>query len=194
MDELGNLFITGYISNTVDFNPAGKSFPLTSAGNFDAFILKTDTLGNFRWAKRLGGFGNDWGMAVNPDGAGNVFALGTFSFTADMGDNGIALTSVDGYDIYMFKSAITTDIPEAKSYSEVQLYPNPTTGMALIDLKTEYRQITVKARTVLGSEFFNTRFNNVSNVKINIPGESGVYFVELIDSSGKSTTIKVLKK
>ena len=142
----------------------------------------------------MGGFGNDWGMAVNPDGAGNVFALGTFSFTADMGDNGIALTSVDGYDIYMFKSAITTDIPEAKSYSEVQLYPNPTTGMALIDLKTEYRQITVKARTVLGSEFFNTRFNNVSNVKINIPGESGVYFVELIDSNGKSTTIKVLKK
>jgi len=194
LDELGNLFITGYISNTVDFNPAGKSFPLTSAGNFDAFILKTDTLGNFRWAKRLGGFGNDWGMAVNPDGAGNVFALGTFSFTADMGDNGIALTSVDGYDIYMFKSAITTDIPEAKSYSEVQLYPNPTTGMALIDLKTEYRQITVKVRTVLGFEFLNTRFNNVSNVKINIPGESGVYFVELIDSSGKSTTIKVLKK
>ena len=194
LDGLGNLFITGYISNTVDFNPGGTSFPLTSVGNFDAFILKTDTIGNFHWAKRLGGFGNDWGMAVNPDGAGNVFAIGTFSFTADMGDNGIVLTSVDGYDIYMFKSALTTDITETKSFPDVRLYPNPTTGMALIDLKTEYSQITVKVRTVLGSEFLNTRFNNVSNVKINLPSESGVYFVDLIDSNGKSTTFKVLKK
>ena len=194
LDRLGNLFITGYISNTVDFNPGGTSFPLSSAGNFDAFILKTDTLGDFRWAKRLGGFGNDWGMTINPDGAGNVFATGTFSFTADMGDNGIVLTSVDGYDIYMFKSVLTTENVELNLDDNISVLPNPTFGQATINFNKENNDMTVSICNLLGLQLSTTFYHNVSKINFEIAGESGIYLINLKDGSGKSSTLKVIKK
>ena len=65
-DFFGNIYVTGnFTGNNVDFNPgAGVNF-LSDAGTGDVFVLKLNSLGQFTWARRLGGT-----SALREDAAG----------------------------------------------------------------------------------------------------------------------------
>lgn len=102
----GNVITTGSFQGTVDFDPGAGTSTLTStSGGNDIFISKLDASGNFVWARRLGGSGNDIGYSVTVDAAENVFTTGSFSSTADF-DPGLAvfnLTGVSSGDIFVSK-------------------------------------------------------------------------------------------
>ncbi len=55
LDNLGNVIITGKFSETVDFDPGGGSFQISSISDEDIFILKLDASGRFIWAKSFEG-------------------------------------------------------------------------------------------------------------------------------------------
>src|SRR5678815_2668631 len=55
LDASRNVYITGDFSGTVDFDPGVGTYELTSAGDYNIFISKLDTNGNFIWAKGTGG-------------------------------------------------------------------------------------------------------------------------------------------
>ena len=57
-DALRNVYATGQFSGTVDFNPGTAIVNLTSNSN-DMFLLKLDASGNFQWAIKIGGMGNE---------------------------------------------------------------------------------------------------------------------------------------
>ncbi|MCC6383869.1 MAG: hypothetical protein LC117_06740 [Bacteroidia bacterium] len=61
VDALGNVYVTGYFSGTIDFDPGASIYNLTSAGSVDVFISKLNTSGNFVWAEQLGGPSIDYG-------------------------------------------------------------------------------------------------------------------------------------
>src|SRR5690606_19045272 len=61
IDSMSNIYITGQFKSTVDFDPSPGTINLTSAGDFDAFIAKFDSAGNYSWAKRIGGPNEDVG-------------------------------------------------------------------------------------------------------------------------------------
>jgi hypothetical protein len=64
-DALGNIYLTGYFRDTVDFNPGTGVFNLISNGSSDdVFVVKLDSSGQFLWAKNFGGSSNDVGFAV----------------------------------------------------------------------------------------------------------------------------------
>lgn len=71
-DTNGNVYTTGVFNGTVDFDPGAGVTNLISAGGFDIFVSKSDSAGNFVWAKRLGGTGTDESNGVAVDGSGNV--------------------------------------------------------------------------------------------------------------------------
>ena len=49
-DINGNVYTTGYFAGTIDFDPdVFEIFNLTSDGNYDIFVTKIDSLGNFIW-------------------------------------------------------------------------------------------------------------------------------------------------
>ncbi len=105
VDNAGNIYTTGYFSNTVDFDPGPGTSYLTSAGNNDIFASKLDASGNFVWAKRIGGSGNDVSYSVAVDAAGNVYTTGLFSSAADFdpGAGTFNLFSTGGSDIFVSK-------------------------------------------------------------------------------------------
>ena len=82
-DATGNVYITGRFYGTVDFNPGSGTNNLTSNGFSDIYVLKLDGLGNFIWAKSIGGIGQDKGNSIYVDPTGNVFVTGYFSDTVD---------------------------------------------------------------------------------------------------------------
>lgn len=83
IDSFGNVYTVGYFSGTADFDPGPAVFNLSSAGNTDIYIKKSDSSGNFLWAKRMGGSGADYGISGVIDSAGNIYTTGWFQATAD---------------------------------------------------------------------------------------------------------------
>ncbi len=86
-DGSGNVYTTGYIRSTVDFDPDGGD-PHTSNGYYDVFLSKFDPSGNFDWARTWGGSNYDYGWGVATDGFSDVYVTGRFWYTVDFDPNG----------------------------------------------------------------------------------------------------------
>lgn len=102
LDSLGNIFITGSFQNTVDFNPGTSTVNLTSAGGGDIFLLKLDNAGNYIFAKRFGGTGNDYGSILKTDLNGNIYLSGTFS-SPSINFSGHTISFLGNFDSYLVK-------------------------------------------------------------------------------------------
>ncbi len=104
MDDNGNIYLIGDIEGVnIDFDPGPGTAYLSSAGGTDIFIAKYDSLGNFDWARSIGGVNDDVGARIVVDGSGNVFITGWFaSVNVDFDPGpGTAILGTEGLtDIY----------------------------------------------------------------------------------------------
>lgn len=82
-DSIGNVYISGEFSNTVDFDPGPLTYNLTSPSFVDYFLLKLDSGGNFDWVFALDAGGNSVEHSLNLDNKGHIYALGYYSDTLD---------------------------------------------------------------------------------------------------------------
>jgi gliding motility-associated-like protein len=101
-----NPVITGYFnSSSADYDPGGDFFPLTTAGDFDAFVVRLNVAGSLSWAIRIGGTLDDRGQSLVTDATGNVYTTGVFQGTVDFdpGAGTISLTSGGGWDVFISK-------------------------------------------------------------------------------------------
>ena len=117
VDDSGNVYTTGHFTATVDFDPGAGTSNLTSEGNWDYFILKLDSAGNFLWAKSMGGPDYDLGLSVSIDNSGNVYTIGYFMATVDFdpGQGTSFLTSAGANDVFISKLDATGNFIWAKS-------------------------------------------------------------------------------
>ena len=105
VDPSGNTYTTGHFKGSVDFDPGSSVFTLTSSGAEDIFILKLNALGNFIWAKRLGGTGEDVAYSIALDQSGNIGFTGIFNDVVDFdpGASLFNLTTTGMRDIFVSK-------------------------------------------------------------------------------------------
>jgi len=94
LDQYGNVFLVGLFSGTVDFDPGDGVFNLTAfpgSSGFDTadiFVSKLDAIGNFIWARKMGGNGvEDMGTSIALDRIGNTYVAGTFRGLSDFDPN-----------------------------------------------------------------------------------------------------------
>ncbi|MEP6795032.1 MAG: hypothetical protein ABJB16_11945 [Saprospiraceae bacterium] len=101
----GGIYSIGKFSGTVDFNPGGGVYNLTSAGGDEIFNSKWDADGNFQWARRLGGSLADVGLSIALDASGSIYGTGKFEGVADFdpGAGVFNLTSSGNADIFIYK-------------------------------------------------------------------------------------------
>ncbi len=104
-DSNGNVYTVGFFEATADFDPGAGSAELTSAGNYDIFVSKLDSNGNYVWAKKIGGTGLDIAMSIVADASNNIYVTGIFSGTVDFdpGAGTANLTSAGLRDIFVAK-------------------------------------------------------------------------------------------
>jgi hypothetical protein len=72
---------------------------LETRGVNDVVLVKLTKAGAFEWATRIGGEGNDQIRRMAVDGNGNIFVLGTFQDSLDLG--GGKLTSAGVNDLFL---------------------------------------------------------------------------------------------
>jgi hypothetical protein len=112
-DPSGNIYIAGYFTGTIDFDPGAGVDNRTPVGADDIFVSKLDSSGNYLWAKTWGGPLSDYGWpqiwiggpSVAVDNSGNAFVTGQFQGTADFNpDAGVDSHVSNGlYDIFISK-------------------------------------------------------------------------------------------
>ncbi len=97
VDVSGNNYVMGCFKNMATFGSA----TLTSYGDWDIFIAKLDSNGNWLWVTKAGGTGDDWGYGIAVDSSGNNYVTGWFGGSATFGST--ILTSNGGADIFVAK-------------------------------------------------------------------------------------------
>ncbi len=79
----GYSYVTGVYEGTIDFDPGTGTVWRTTHGHKDAYLVKYDTEGNLVWVRFWGANRNDSGNAIDLDGSGNIYVVGTFRNTVD---------------------------------------------------------------------------------------------------------------
>lgn len=119
LDALGNIYITGGFSGTVDFDPGTGTKTLTASGTLmDIFVAKFDPSGSLTWAKNVGGTLIDYGSSIAVDANNNVYTTGFFYSTVDFDPdqtNTVNLSSKGNSDIFILKLDGTGKFVWAKS-------------------------------------------------------------------------------
>ncbi|HEX6432198.1 MAG TPA: T9SS type A sorting domain-containing protein, partial [Niastella sp.] len=116
-DQTNSLYITGHFYGTVDFDPGTGDGSLTSSGNSDMYIAKYDLLGNYVWAKSMGGSGDDESRNITVNGNGDVYISGYFAGTADFDPSAAAanVTASGASDYFLARYDASGNYIAAKS-------------------------------------------------------------------------------
>lgn len=113
LDASNNIYVTGFFSGTVDFDPGIETFNLTSDVSTDIFstnifISKVSPLGNFVWAKKLGGSGRDEGRSIAIDISGNIYVAGTLNLVTYFGGE-ILVSKLDNLGNFLWTEVIGSE-------------------------------------------------------------------------------------
>lgn len=187
LDASHNIYLTGMMNSTGDFDP-GNGTDTLSIANGSSFIAKYGSTGNLIWALNFSNdtVGTDASVTLNIDAAGNVISTGTFQGVADFdpGSGTFNLTSNTGDDVFICKlnqnsSTAISDLSNVKN--NLSVFPNPNNGTFYIEAKNEGLYVIVdEAGRILRSFSVNSPTNN----KIVINGLSkGIYFVSGLNQS-----------
>jgi hypothetical protein len=183
-DAIGNNYITGTFSGTVDLDPsATKAFNVTSKGGTDVFVAKYGTSGQLIWARTLGGTGNDSAADISFDTAGNVYTVGTFNGTVDFNPASAItanITSATGGSAFVWKLDFNGNLFLARSVA------GTSTASAIA---TDSRGNMV----VTGSFTGTADFNPLPNLTNNLVGGSGDNaFIWRLDTGGSASWAKAI--
>ncbi len=78
-----NIFVTGRTRGTIDLDPGPGTAWRSAAGEFDAFLAKYDTDGQFEWGFTVGNTEHERGLNVATDAAGSAFITGWIMLDVD---------------------------------------------------------------------------------------------------------------
>jgi hypothetical protein len=159
-----------HVSTTTDggFIIAGSTESF-SVGSFDAYLIKTDSLGNQQWYKTFGGVNADYAYSVQQ----------TY-------DGGYILVGLRGDNIYLIKTddngnvASTNEIDMTSLIYKINIYPNPFSIETTLRANDKLKEATLTICNTLGQEV--KIIKNISGQEYqfnrdNLP--NGIYFLRL---------------
>lgn len=99
VDAAGNSYIAGTFGGTATFG----SIVLTSVTDYDLFVAKVDSAGNFLWAHSPGGSINPLNVDIDVDAAGNSYVSANFYGVLDFGGPFVFTAQGLSYDLVVAK-------------------------------------------------------------------------------------------
>ncbi|PZU90983.1 MAG: hypothetical protein DI529_01880 [Chryseobacterium sp.] len=99
----GDVYLAGYFSGAVDFDPSESENILNPTGLVDSFFVKLSDNGNLSWVKTIGGFmTTPMDMKLHNN---HLYALGSFKKTTDFDPNSTQTHNITalGFDAYLLK-------------------------------------------------------------------------------------------
>lgn len=124
-DKSGNTYSVGIFKGTGDFDPGMGVTSLSSNGNYDFFLLKLDSIGQFQWVKQFGGAGIDEANSIAIDNHDNLIITGNYRGTVDFDPNaGVTNLSSSGYgSLFVMKMTAQGNLVWAKGMASTTNFP-----------------------------------------------------------------------
>lgn len=125
LSEDGDIFISGFFGNTVDFDPGPATFSMTSETTSDRYFAKYTSDGDFIWARHINvnddivlSHGRSVELAVDENE--NVILTGDFKLGADFdpGPNQFNMTATNSHGTYLCKYDENGDFVWGKAITE----------------------------------------------------------------------------
>ncbi|HRG83211.1 MAG TPA: SBBP repeat-containing protein [Chitinophagaceae bacterium] len=180
-DTNGNIYCTGSFQGVADLDPGPGVQNLTSSGLRDAFVLKLSPVGDFQWAKKLGGANSDGGDAIAIDAIGNILVSGSFEGAADFdpGPDVFQITALGIYDIFVvaldangkFRNAFklgNTDFDHPISINIDTQNSLIITGNFFLSIDADPCENTMTLSATASQDFFYIKYNQPITIQITI--------------------------
>lgn len=193
-DANGNLLVTGYfISPSISFGSHTLNNSLS--GSRDVFITKYDVSGNSLWAFRAGGNNDEWGYGCTADVNNNIILTGTFA-SSSIAFGPFSFTNAGGVncpggpcpDIFLVKLASTTGLPDITFNQNINLFPNPSSGIIQLLIPENINPSQIEVYNTLGEKIMQHDASPSSGtITLDLQtAPSGIYFVKLIGRQSHS--------
>ncbi len=102
VDNIGNVYLSGFFQGTADFDPNDGIASMTAIGYSDIYLAKYDSSGSYLWAKQMGGAAaSAKTLAIQRNTLGNIIIAGNFSAYVDF-DPSAATAVLGGSNQGMF--------------------------------------------------------------------------------------------
>ncbi len=209
VDASGNAYTTGYFIATCDFDPGEGVHNITAGAQWETYISKLTSQGDFAWAMAFKGnvyydLNVDKGESIAVDAQNNVYTSGSFESWVDVDPSSkifyitahdVPRTSFYSEDAFVHKlSQLNVGLPEQADVKAFKLYPNPVKDVATIDLGSEYSYIEANVIDVAGKTLITKIFSSTSSIKVPMDIAKGIYFLQFRDKNGVISNLKVVKE
>ncbi len=175
VDSLGNVFLLGNFTGTVDFNPGAGVANMTSTAYTDLFFAKYNQSGTVLMGRHIA---TSEARNMSLDYLNNIYIGGNFPTSStidfDPSSTGTYNLTGNGTTIFIAKYgvSITTELDELQYEKEkIILYPNPSQNIVYTNTNSSF-----KIYDVLGNLCLQGNKSDVINLE---SLKSGVYFIEL---------------
>jgi hypothetical protein len=192
LDSRDNIYITGFFSDSVDFDNTSSIYKLHSNGMKDAFLASFGESGNLHYAQNYGSSMDDEGIHLYAS-SNEVDVTGYFQNTVDFDASSSTnnLISAGGADAFLLsiKNELSDGINSKINYSEVKAFPNPASSHLNIDYGdyTLLHGCQVRIVNALGLEIYKSPITQASDyLDISAWGGKGIYFLYIINPSSKT--------
>jgi len=197
-DADGNIYTSGYFRGQVDFNTGSGTFILTSFGDNDAYITKTDSAGNFIWTKRVGGAFSEIAHSITVDNTNHLVVCGSYMsgpLYMDV-DTIINLSAPQTGDIFIARldsAFINTGLSSIDMANNISIYPNPAQDQIVINCASiKDMDAVITILDVAGKEVYRTNSNSVQRISIPTKELSNGLYIVRIQTADFTTAKKVL--
>lgn len=116
LDNNNNIYITGYFSGTLDFDPSDGVFNMTG---FASYVCKLNSSGEFVWAKSMKGGQINAGNKIEVTEKGHIYIAGEFNMAVDF-DPGPSVHTLQSSeylrDVFILKLDTSGNFIWAKSF------------------------------------------------------------------------------
>jgi uncharacterized repeat protein (TIGR01451 family) len=184
LDAANNIYCGGELSGTNDFDPGIGTYNVTSAGLYDAFILKLNATGNFVWVKAIQGANNEVMNDIAVSAAGAVTFSGTTQGGTDFdpGPGTLPLPYVAAQDYFVERLDSAGNLVWAKTFGSVG--DDFAFAIALDTLESVY---------VTGSFAELCDFDPSTNELQLSSGSTSNYFFQKLDPAGNLVFAKSIR-
>jgi hypothetical protein len=189
-DGNGQVYVTGYFENTVDFDPGAAVFDLTAVSQ-SIFLSKLDGDGNFVWAKAPDGSGDDVPCSITNTLSGNILLTGSFfspeipfAATTLLNADTLGLTS----DIFVARIDSATGVGiEDLTHSDagIFIFPNPNNGTFSI-MNPVNKECEFFIYNTIGEKIFSGSLNG-TQTEIKVTNVPGIYYLSIRSESFRYT-------
>ncbi len=186
LDNSGDVYAAGIFNGSADFDP-GTGVETRTAKGQDTFIVKLNSLGDYKWANTYGAgidaprADDDWIFSLANDGFGNVYATGFFGGTVDFdlgpGDAKLSASGTSS-DIFILKLSPSGGHIWSKKYGN----SGNDTGWSIA---TDGGENVFVAGVFTGEVNFNPNMETPSFTSIGLAD----IFISKLDSSGNAPLV-----